>query len=177
MDTGDWWAAVCGVTRVRHNWMTEHTRTPLPPQGTASYIVNIFLQSSAFVTTDEPTLTHHYYLEGSLLVLCIVWVWTDVQLTLHNVSLKCVGPLMCRYFSTTKTMLLLLNCFRRIQLFATLWTVACQPPLSMAFSRQEYWSGLPFPPPGINTIILHHTWLVEPFHGWKSRYREPKSQL
>ena len=31
---------------------------------------------------------------------------------------------------------------------ATLWTVACQPPLSMGFSRQEYWSGLPFPSPG-----------------------------
>ena len=35
-----------------------------------------------------------------------------------------------------------------VQLFATLWTVACQAPLSMGFSRQEYWSGLPFPPPG-----------------------------
>ena len=31
---------------------------------------------------------------------------------------------------------------------ATLWTVACQAPLSMGFSRQEYWSGLPFPSPG-----------------------------
>ena len=30
----------------------------------------------------------------------------------------------------------------------TLWTVALQAPLSMEFSRQEYWSGLPFPPPG-----------------------------
>ena len=30
---------------------------------------------------------------------------------------------------------------------ATLWTVACQAPLSMKFSRQEYWSGLPFPSP------------------------------
>ena len=28
------------------------------------------------------------------------------------------------------------------------WTVACQAPLSMEFSRQEYWSGLPFPSPG-----------------------------
>ena len=28
------------------------------------------------------------------------------------------------------------------------WTVACQDPLSMGFSRQEYWSGLPFPSPG-----------------------------
>ena len=30
----------------------------------------------------------------------------------------------------------------------TLWTVACQAPLSVGFFRQEYWSGLPFPPPG-----------------------------
>ena len=29
--------------------------------------------------------------------------------------------------------------------FVTLWTVACQVPLSMGFSRQDYWSGLPFP--------------------------------
>ena len=35
-----------------------------------------------------------------------------------------------------------------VRLFATPWTVALQVPLSMGFSRQEYWSGLPFPPPG-----------------------------
>ena len=35
-----------------------------------------------------------------------------------------------------------------VQLFATLWTVAHQAPLYMGFSRQEYWSGLPFPYPG-----------------------------
>ena len=36
----------------------------------------------------------------------------------------------------------------RVQLFVTLWIVAHQAPLSMGFSRQEYWSGLPFPSPG-----------------------------
>ena len=36
----------------------------------------------------------------------------------------------------------------RIQLFMTPWTVACQAPLSMGFSRQEDWSGLSVPPPG-----------------------------
>ena len=36
----------------------------------------------------------------------------------------------------------------RVQLFVTFWTVACQAPLSLGFPRQEYWSGLPFPPPG-----------------------------
>ena len=35
-----------------------------------------------------------------------------------------------------------------VQLFATLWTVAYHAPLSMGFSRQEYWSGWPFPSPG-----------------------------
>ena len=33
-------------------------------------------------------------------------------------------------------------------LFVTPWAVVCQAPLSMGFSRQEYWSGLPYPPPG-----------------------------
>ena len=36
----------------------------------------------------------------------------------------------------------------RVQLFSTPWTVAYQAPLSMGFSRQRYWSGLPFPSPG-----------------------------
>ena len=35
-----------------------------------------------------------------------------------------------------------------VQLFASPWTVACQAPPSMGFSRQEYWSRLPFPFPG-----------------------------
>ena len=41
-----------------------------------------------------------------------------------------------------------LSCFSCVQLFVTLWTVDHQAPLSMGFSRQEYWSGLPYPPPG-----------------------------
>ena len=40
------------------------------------------------------------------------------------------------------------SCFSRVQLSAALWTAAHQAPLSLGFSRQEYWSGLPFPPPG-----------------------------
>ena len=38
--------------------------------------------------------------------------------------------------------------FSRVQLFATLWTIACQAPLSMGFSRREYWSEWPGPSPG-----------------------------
>ena len=54
-----------------------------------------------------------------------------------------------------------------VQLFATLWTVAHQAPLSMKLSRQEYWSGLPFPSPGIflsqgsNPGLLHCTLVAQ----------------
>ena len=54
-----------------------------------------------------------------------------------------------------------LDCFSHVQLFAILWTTAQQAPLSMGFSRQEYWIGLPFPPPGdppdsgLNPHLLH----------------------
>ena len=42
-----------------------------------------------------------------------------------------------------------------VQLFAVLWTVAHQAPLSMGFSRQEYWSGLPFPPPYLSSLFYN----------------------
>ena len=42
----------------------------------------------------------------------------------------------------------MLSCSSHVQLFASLWTVAHQAPLSMEFSRQEYWIGLPIPSPG-----------------------------
>ena len=42
----------------------------------------------------------------------------------------------------------MLSRFSHVQLFATAWTVARQVPLSMEFSRQEFWCKLPFPPPG-----------------------------
>ena len=44
-------------------------------------------------------------------------------------------------------LLLLLSRFSRVRLCATPYTAAHQAPLSMGFSRQEHWSGLPFPPP------------------------------
>ena len=42
----------------------------------------------------------------------------------------------------------MLSYFSHVWLFVTPWTVAHQGPLSVGFSRQEYWSGLPFPSPG-----------------------------
>ena len=48
----------------------------------------------------------------------------------------------------TKDFVCVLRHSSHCQLFATPWTVACQASLSMGFSRQEYWSGFPCPPPG-----------------------------
>ena len=56
---------------------------------------------------------------------------------------------VCRWYDTVhkNPMLLLLSCFSRVQLCATPETAAHQAPLSLGFSRQEHWSGLPFPSP------------------------------
>ena len=55
----------------------------------------------------------------------------------------------------------MLSRFSCVHLFFTLWTVACQAPLSMGFSRQEYWNGWSFPSPKhlpnpeLNPSLLH----------------------
>ena len=53
-------------------------------------------------------------------------------------------PLCC----TPQTNTALLINYSSVMFFAMPWTVACQAPLSMEFSRQEYWIGLSFPPSG-----------------------------
>ena len=59
----------------------------------------------------------------------------EIQSPSLAVSTSCMGSCMLSHYC-------------HVQLFVTLWTIACQAPLSMGFSRQEYWSGLPCPPPG-----------------------------
>ena len=54
--------------------------------------------------------------------------------------LLCVAPLL--------NIMSVLSLFSHVQLFVIPGTVACQAPLSMGFSRQEYWSALPWPSPG-----------------------------
>ena len=67
-----------------------------------------------------------------------------------------------------------LSCFSCVRLFAVLWTVACQAPLSMGFSGQEYWSGLPFPSlwdlpnPGIEPASPMSLALAGEFFTWEA---------
>ena len=89
------------------------------------------------------------------------WKSTSPTHTFHPSShegfRRCVCPNSAQWVSTTGLLWQLLGtqcnvcacyCLSRVQLFATPWTVAQQAPLSMGFSRQEYWSGLWFPSPG-----------------------------
>ena len=66
------------------------------------------------------------------------------SLTVSEDIAVCVCVCVCVWCGHARV----LSHFSHIQLFVTLWTIVRQAPLSMGFSRQEYWSELPFPPPG-----------------------------
>ena len=82
----------------------------------------------------ETSCSRWQYTKVRLAQNCLCWtvIWGEIRLTLVFLAFV-VG--LCRLLS-------------RVRLHATPWTVAHQAPLSMGFSRQEYWGGLPCPPPG-----------------------------
>ena len=89
---------------------------------------NVYVMSySIYVTYNVTYIVHVTY--NVLQYLC--------NLQWCKVHLKCVPICACMHAQLLSRALLL----------ATSWTVARQAPLSMGFSRQEYWSGLPFLPP------------------------------
>ena len=72
---------------------------------------------------------------------------------------------------------ILVKSLSRVRLFVTPWTVAYQAPPSMGFSRQEYWSGLPFPSPmhevkSESESLSHVQLLATP---WTAAYQAPPS--
>ena len=78
----------------------------------------------------------------------IVSTWlTHRHISFHCTRLCCASG-YCVHKLKLYGDLCMLSHFCHVQLFETLWTVFCQAPLPMGFSRQEYWSGLPCPPPG-----------------------------
>ena len=97
------------------------------------FSIHIFTYCISFLRFQENTeetlgLSFHYLnLRG---IICRKW-----HLLLRRMSVRSWGAGMVNHFSC-------------VRLCATLWTVTCQAPLSMRFSRQEYRSGLPYPSPG-----------------------------
>ena len=62
----------------------------------------------------------------------------------------CIKKCICLYAYVYRVYIAcaVLSCFSNIWFFATPWTITHQAPLSIGLSKQEYWSGLPCPPPG-----------------------------
>ena len=94
----------------------------------------------------EPSLSLHYILKGDWAKepSCLE---STFKVTLWEKRGPCqiqIWILALLYYLANEV-----KSLSHVQLFATPWTVAHQAPPSMKFSRQEYWSGLPFPPPGV----------------------------
>ena len=77
----------------------------------------------------------------------------------------------------------MLRCFSRVQLFATLQTLVCQASLSLRFSREESWSGLPcpspgtFPYPGIESASLISRTLTGQFFTTSATWEAPRTRV
>ena len=101
-----------------------------------------------------------FYIQGNFFTYISNYISWLLWARNENIQVEQTAPIMhwknwwtLFYFwwtlkNTFTQPLCLLSSFNRVQLFGTPWTEARQAPLSMAFSRQEYWSGLPCPPPG-----------------------------
>ena len=121
-----------GLTSFRMDWLDllavqETLKSLLQPHSSKTSI----LRHSAFFTVQ---LSHPYMTTGKTIALTRRTFVGKVISLLFNILSKLV--------------ITFLNHFSCVLLFVTPWTVTCQAPLSMGFSRQEYWSGLLCPPPG-----------------------------
>ena len=120
-----------------------------PSQGSA-------LNCSLMLSQPSPASPLPLPLTGILLVSLIhLWSWLVVCLSEDLDKFKEQSHRLStntNHSEVTQSCLTLCDPMDRgarlLQLFLTLWTIAYQAPLSMGFSRQEYWSGLPFPSPG-----------------------------
>ena len=86
-------------------------------------------------------------------ILCDPMDYSPSSSSVHRILQARILEWVAISFSNACT----LSRFSRVRLYATLWTAAHQAPLSTGFSRQEYWSGLPFPSPSRpSTIALFY---------------------
>ena len=74
--------------------------------------------------------------------------WRKPLRTLRSLKFCFFCLFVCFFFNACLYVVKEVKSLSSFRPFVTPWTVACQPPLSMGFCRQENWSGLPFPSPG-----------------------------
>ena len=93
------------------------------------------------VTLPSCSLSANPCMEAVILHYCTFQGTILYDLKCFIFCVYCFLRIICTEMTITQS----LSC---VQLFVTPWTVTCQAPLSMEFSKQKYWSGLPFLPPG-----------------------------
>ena len=117
---------LCAAWRI---FFPDHGLNPHPCIGSA--------ECNHWTTREVPVLTSYLLILNLFTLLCVLQVWPhllpDTCLTSFQIVLFCMP---------------VLSQFSHVWLSVTVWTVACQAPLSMGFPRQEYWNGLPFTSPG-----------------------------
>ena len=129
MDRGAWWATVHGVAKnqTQLKWLSTYSRT-WRKDSKVCLRLGTWKWSTFLILRDYSHVIFSFWI--SFTKMC------SKQLSiLYN-------------FSKFGILFVCALSLSHVQLFATLWTVVCQTPLSMWFSSQEYWSGVPFPPPG-----------------------------
>ena len=131
MDGGAWWAAVCGIAESQTKRLHFHFSLSCIGEGNGNPLQCSCLENPR----DGGAWAAVYGVAQSLTRL--------KRPSSSSSSNEGDFPSPRKSFSGC-----VLSPFSHGWLFAALRTVAYQTPLSMGFSRQEYWSGLPFPPPG-----------------------------
>ena len=104
------------------------------------------LHSTIFLKTRSCLIPGSNSLGGEIAHVFIVSAMYSFVFILCPFSENCISWLLVCWLPWVCARVLSL--FSHVWLFATLWNVARQTPLTMRFPRQEYWSGLPCPPPG-----------------------------
>ena len=113
-------------------------------------------------------LFFHFWKLLMKIVNIIILLWFYIYLDKKKII---ISKSLVLLFQSSHQEVCVISRFSRVQLCATLWTVACQAPLSMGSSRQESWSGLPCPPlqgifrtqgshPQHLRYLLHHRWIL-----------------
>ena len=127
-----------GSKRVGHDYVTKHSKAQ---HSTA--MSNLKMNNRFFISNKRNKIKFNKR--------CVRFA----QWKLQNVEIKKIQmkSALCSWIGRLHILKMVCVCvvlsrFSCVQIFSTLRNVACQAPQSMGFSRQEYWSGLPRPPPG-----------------------------
>ena len=94
---------------------------------------------------------HEKMTSNLVLVVTLSFLSFTTKINIFNTVTVCCIPTTCTNIDMCALHIythIRASAVSHVQLCAALWTVVCQSPLSMGFSRQEYWSGEPFPSPG-----------------------------